>query len=42
MPSVRRYPLDGKVPTKVSGLRANLSLLRTLLSACLGLYDPRT
>lgn len=42
VPSARRYPADGKVPTKVAGLRANLSLVRTLLSACLGLYDPRT
>jgi dolichol-phosphate mannosyltransferase len=41
IPSARRYPAGGKVPTNIAGLRANLSLLRTLVYACLGRYDPR-
>lgn len=37
--TVRRYP-QGVVPTKVKGLRGQLSLLRVLLVACVGGYDP--
>lgn len=37
--TVRRYP-QGVVPTKVKGLVGQLSLLRVLLVACIGGYDP--
>ena len=40
VPSRRRYPA-GSVPTKIAGWRGNLELLRTLISACLGRYDPK-
>ncbi len=39
LPTARRYP-PGEVPTKISTIRGNLSLLRILLSACVGAYDP--
>jgi len=39
LPSVRDYP-PGEVPTKISGFRGNLKLIRTLLKTCLGAYDP--
>jgi glycosyltransferase involved in cell wall biosynthesis len=41
LPTTRRYPSDG-VPTKIKGLKGNLSVLRTLLKACFGGYSPRT
>jgi hypothetical protein len=39
LPTTRRYP-KGEVPTKIGGLRGNLRVLKVLLSACLGLYNP--
>lgn len=39
LPTIRRYP-KGEVPTKINGIKGNLSLLFVLLSACLGLYSP--
>jgi dolichol-phosphate mannosyltransferase len=39
-PSTRRYPPTGKVPTKISPLRGNWTVLRILLAACLGRYNP--
>lgn len=39
LPTIRAYP-SGEVPTKISGIKGNLSVLRILLSACLGKYDP--
>lgn len=39
-PVSRRYPSAGPVPTKISPLRGNLSVLRCLFNACLGRYDP--
>jgi glycosyltransferase involved in cell wall biosynthesis len=39
LPAARRYP-RGKVPTKISSFRGNLSLLRTLFLACLGAFNP--
>ncbi len=39
LPTVRRYP-KGEVPTKISSVRGNLSLLKVLVKACLGGYDP--
>jgi hypothetical protein len=40
LPVSRRYPGKGPVPTKISGLRGNLLVLRTLFEACLHRYDP--
>ncbi|RYU09649.1 glycosyltransferase family 2 protein [Nocardioides iriomotensis] len=39
LPTSRVYP-DGEVPTKISGLRGNAELIKVLLSACLGRYNP--
>lgn len=39
LPSVRRYPLTGDVPTKISGIRGNLSVLQVLFRACFGAYN---
>lgn len=40
IPSVRRYPDDGSVPTKISSFRGNLLVMITLFKACLGQYNP--
>lgn len=37
--TVRRYP-EGKVPTKIGGVRGNLAMLGVLLNACSGKYNP--
>ncbi|MFC4157937.1 glycosyltransferase family 2 protein [Chitinimonas lacunae] len=39
LPTVRRYP-KGEVPTKISSVRGNLSVLEVLLRACAGHYNP--
>ncbi len=39
LPTIRRYP-KGEVPTKISSVRGNLSVLGVLFSACLGRYNP--
>ncbi|MFQ3671145.1 MAG: glycosyltransferase family 2 protein [Verrucomicrobiia bacterium] len=39
-PVSRVYPAHGKTPTKISPLRGNLLVLKTLLLTCLGGYDP--
>ncbi|MCC6989095.1 MAG: hypothetical protein IT181_08870 [Acidobacteria bacterium] len=36
----RTYPASGPTPTKIHGLRGNLFVLRTLLAACAGRFDP--
>lgn len=38
LPTVRRYPKD-EVPTKISPVHGNIKVFKTLLLACLGLYD---
>lgn len=38
IPTSRRYP-KGEVPTKISAVKGNLKVLKTLLLACLGFYD---
>lgn len=38
-PTSRRYP-KGEVPTKIGGFRGNLAVLKVLVFACLGKYDP--
>lgn len=39
--TVRRYP-KGEVPTKISSVRGNYSLMKVLIKACLGKYNPVT
>jgi dolichol-phosphate mannosyltransferase len=39
LPTTRRYPKD-EVPTKISGFKGNLEVLRTLFEACRGAYNP--
>ncbi len=41
LPTARRYPENEKVPTKISPFRGEFELMRTLLTACRGGYDPR-
>lgn len=41
LPTTRRYP-PGEVPTKISSFRGNLAVLRTLVKATLGHFDPPT
>ena len=40
LPTIRRYPGSGEVPTKISAVKGNLLLLKVLFQACLGHYDP--
>jgi glycosyltransferase involved in cell wall biosynthesis len=37
--TVRRYP-KGEVPTKISSVKGNLSVLLVLIKACFGKYNP--
>ncbi|MBB5193688.1 dolichol-phosphate mannosyltransferase [Silvimonas terrae] len=39
LPTARVYP-PGEVPTKISGVRGNIDLIKVLLTACTGGYDP--
>ena len=39
LPTIRRYP-KGEVPTKISSFTGNLSVLKILVRACLGKYNP--
>jgi glycosyltransferase involved in cell wall biosynthesis len=40
VPVVRRYPVHGPTPTKISPVWGNLRVLRCLFAACLGRYNP--
>lgn len=40
VPTARRYPASGEVPTKISSVKGNLALLKMLIRACLGGYNP--
>ena len=40
LPVTREYPATGPTPTKISPIRGNLLVLRTLLAACLHRFDP--
>lgn len=40
LPTARRYPATGDVPTKISGVKGNLAVLQILFRACLGSYNP--
>ncbi len=37
--TIRKYP-NGEVPTKISGWKGNLDVLKTLFRACFGKYNP--
>jgi dolichol-phosphate mannosyltransferase len=39
LPTVRRYP-KGEVPTKISAIQGNFSVLKVLFKAVLGCYNP--
>lgn len=39
-PVTRRYPKTGKTPTKISPIKGNLLILRTLAAAVLGKFNP--
>ena len=39
LPTIRRYP-KGEVPTKISSFKGNLSVLKILVRACFGAYNP--
>lgn len=39
LPTERRYP-KGEVPTKISSVRGNLSVMQVLVKSCLGQYNP--
>ena len=39
LPTVRRYP-KGEVPTKISAVKGNLSVLEVLFRTCFGAYNP--
>jgi dolichol-phosphate mannosyltransferase len=41
LPTVRRYPKAGPVPTKIKGFGGNLGLLQVLMRACFGVYNPK-
>lgn len=41
VPTSRKYP-KGEVPTKISSFKGNLELLRVLMKACLGFYNPKS
>ena len=39
LPTAREYP-EGKIPTKISGLKGNLNLIYILIKTCIGKYNP--
>ncbi|HEY4216053.1 MAG TPA: glycosyltransferase family 2 protein [Gemmatimonadaceae bacterium] len=39
-PVTRRYPSSGKTPTKISPVKGNLAILRTLAAAASGKFNP--
>lgn len=39
-PVTRRYPNTGKTPTKISPIKGNITVLRTLMAAVLGRFNP--
>lgn len=39
IPTTRRYPATGGVPTKISGVKGNWSVLKVLFLACFGSYN---
>lgn len=41
LPVTRAYPATGKTPTKITPIRGELLVLRTLFAACLHRFDPQ-
>ncbi|WML41235.1 glycosyltransferase family 2 protein [Neobacillus sp. OS1-2] len=41
IPVIRKYPDDGKVPTKISGIKGNISLMKILAKLMLKNYNPK-
>jgi len=41
MPVSRKYPSDGTIPTKIAGLRGHLLIIKQLLMAVTGMYNPK-
>lgn len=40
IPVTRRYPDDGKIPTKINGMSGNIALIKILFKMLLGKYSP--
>lgn len=40
LPTVRSYPANGAVPTKIGGFKGNYAVLVVLFKACIGSYNP--
>jgi dolichol-phosphate mannosyltransferase len=40
LPTARRYPSEGKIPTKISAIRGNWDLIATLFKTCIGRFNP--
>ncbi|WP_257988365.1 glycosyltransferase family 2 protein [Bacillus sp. V33-4] len=40
IPVTRKYPDDGKVPTKISGVKGNFALIKILVMLMFKFYDP--
>ena len=40
LPTIRRYPATGQLPTTISSVSGNFSVLQVLIQACLGAYNP--
>ncbi|MDH3324215.1 MAG: glycosyltransferase family 2 protein, partial [Candidatus Peregrinibacteria bacterium] len=41
LPVTRKYPATGKIPTKISPLKGNLLVIKTLLLACFKRFNPK-
>jgi dolichol-phosphate mannosyltransferase len=41
LPTIRRYPATGKIPTKINSIKGNLLVLQILFRTCLGVYNPK-
>lgn len=41
LPTARRYPRESATPTKISAVRGSFRILRILVAACLGAFNPR-
>jgi glycosyltransferase involved in cell wall biosynthesis len=40
VPVTRAYPASGAIPTKITGLRGNMGVLKALMRACFSRYNP--
>jgi len=40
IPTIRRYPIS-ETPTKISSFNGNISILKIMIAACFGAYNPR-